>query len=209
MDLEVRRQLIHMSGAVTPFYLQFFYEHFSSWLAPEALVAGMLAVGYLIAELYKRGVRIPVFASLVDMAEREEVKHTSPGKGTFRFFMGVLAAMLIFGSVLNAPFFIVGSGILVLALGDSMSTLAGKRLGARKLPYNRDKSVEGTLAGAAYALVGVLLYLTLLQGVAIPEAAKLAFAASAAGMLVESLPLGIDDNLTIPLAGSAAAYAFL
>jgi len=209
VELEVRRQLIHMSGAVTPFYLQLFYEYFSSWLAPEALVAGMLAVGYLIAEFYKRGVRIPVFASLVDMAEREEVKQTSPGKGTFRFFMGVLGAMLIFGSALNAPFFVVGSGILVLALGDSMSTLAGKRLGTRKLPYNRDKSVEGTLAGVAYALVGVLLYLTLFQGVATSEAVKLALAASVAGMLVESLPLGIDDNLTIPLAGSAAVYAFL
>jgi dolichol kinase len=209
MDLETRRQLIHMSGAVTPFYLQFFYERFSSWLAPEALVAGMLAVGYCIAYLYKRGVRLPVFATLVDMAEREDVKKHSPGRGTFRFFFGVLATMLIFGTLLGSPFYLVASGILVLALGDSMSTLAGKRLGRRKLPYNREKSVEGSLIGAGYAFLGVLLYLAIFHGVEAGHAAKLALAAAAAGMFVESLPLRIDDNFLIPLASSAAVYALI
>jgi dolichol kinase len=207
MDLEVRRQLIHMSGAITPFYLQFFYERFSSWLAPEVLVAGMLAVGYCIAYLYKRGVRIPVFATLVDIAEREEVKAHSPGKGTFRFFLGVLATMVVFGSLLGAPFFVVGSGILVLALGDSMSTLAGKKLGRRKLPYNREKSVEGSLIGAGYAFLGVLLYLSIFHGVGLGHTVKLALAAAAVGMFVESLPLKVDDNFLIPLASSAAVYA--
>ena len=209
MDLETRRQLIHMSGAVTPFYLQFFYERFSSWLAPEALVAGMLLIGYCIALLYKRGIRLPVFATLVDIAEREDVKKHSPGKGTFRFFSGVLATMVVFGSLLGAPFFVVGSGILVLALGDSMSTLAGKKLGRRRLPYNREKSVEGSLIGAGYAFLGVLLYLTIFCSVGVSQAAALAFAAAAAGMLVESLPLRVDDNFLIPLAGSAAVYAFI
>ena len=209
MELEVRRQLIHMSGAVTPLYLQFFYEHFSSWLAPEALVAGMLLAGYCIAYLYRRGVRLPVFATLVDIAEREEVKQSSPGKGTFRFFMGVLGTMLVFGSLLGAPFYVVGSGIMVLALGDSMSTLAGRKLGRRRLFYNREKSLEGSLAGVAYAFLGVLLYLSFFCHLPSAEAATLAFAASAAGMLVESLPLRVDDNLLIPLASSAAVYVVI
>ena len=209
MDTETRRQLIHMSGAITPFYLQFFYERFSSWLAPEALVAGMLLVGYGIASLYKRGIRLPVFATLVDMAEREEVKAHSPGRGTFRFFLGVLATMLIFGSLLDAPFFVVGSGILVLALGDSMSTLAGRKLGRRRVPYNRVKSFEGSGLGIGYAFIGVLLYLVLFHGVEPAQAAKLALAGAVAGMFVESLPIKVDDNLLIPVAGSAAVYALI
>ncbi|WP_456474549.1 diacylglycerol/polyprenol kinase family protein [Candidatus Pyrohabitans sp.] len=207
MDTETRRQLIHMSGAITPFYLQFFYERFSSWLAPEALVAGMLLVGYGIAHLYKRGVRIPVFATLVDMAEREEVKAQSPGRGTFRFFLGVFATMLIFGSLLDAPFFVVGSGILVLALGDSISTLAGRKLGRRRVPYNRVKSFEGSGLGTGYAFLGVLLYLVFFHGVEPAQAAKLALAGAVAGMFVESLPIKVDDNLLIPVAASAAVYA--
>ncbi|WP_457555922.1 diacylglycerol/polyprenol kinase family protein [Candidatus Pyrohabitans sp.] len=207
MELEVRRQLIHMSGAVTPFYLYFFYQRFSSWLAPEALVAGMLATGYGIAHLYKRGIRLPVFAKLVDIAEREEVRQSSPGKGTFRFFLGVLVCMLIFGSLLGAPFFVVGSGILVLALGDSMSTLAGRKLGRRKLPYNSAKSVEGTLLGTCYAFLGIMAYLHFFHGLEIQQAAVFAFAAASAGMLAESLPLKVDDNFVIPIAGSAAVYA--
>lgn len=198
-----------MSGAVTPFYLHFFYQRFSSWLAPEALVAGMLAIGYCIAHLYKRGVRLPLFATLVDIAEREEVRQSSPGKGTFRFFLGVLAVMVVFGTLLDAPFFVVGSAILVLALGDSMSTLAGKRLGRRPLPYNRAKSVEGSLAGLAYAFLGVLAYLTLFHGIGAPQAVLLAFAGAAAGMLAESLPLRVDDNFVIPVASGAAVYALL
>ncbi len=198
-----------MSGAITPFYLQFFYERFSSWLAPEALVAGMLLVGYGIASLYKRGIRLPVFATLVDMAEREEVKAHSPGRGTFRFFLGVLATMLIFGSLLDAPFFVVGSGILVLALGDSMSTLAGRKLGRRRVPYNRVKSFEGSGLGIGYAFIGVLLYLVLFHGVEPAQAAKLALAGAVAGMFVESLPIKVDDNLLIPVAGSAAVYALI
>ncbi len=209
MELEVRRQLIHMSGAVTPFYLYFFYQRFSSWLAPEALVAGMLVAGYGIAHLYKRGVRLPVFATLVDMAEREEVRQSSPGKGTFRFFLGVLAVMLIFGTLFDAPFFLVGSAILVLALGDSISTLAGKRFGRRPLPYNRAKSVEGSLAGVAFAFLGVLAYLSLFHGIELSRAVTLALAAASAGMLAESLPLRVDDNFVIPVASGAAVYALL
>ena len=209
MHRETKRQLIHMSGAVTPFYLQVIYEHFSSWLAPEALVTGMLAIGYLIAHMYKRGVRIPVFATLVDMAEREDVKKHSPGKGTFRFFLGILATMLVFGSLLGAPFFVVGSGILVLALGDSMSTLAGRKIGRRKLPYNRKKSIEGSLLGTVYAFLGVLLYLIIFHAIEFEHATKLALVGAIAGMFVESLPLKVDDNFLIPLASGAAMYVMI
>jgi len=202
----VRRQLIHMSGAITPFYLHFLYQRFSSWAAPEALVAVMLAIGYCISHLYRRGVRLPIFATLVDIAEREEDRQKAPGRGTFRFFMGVLATMLIFGSLLDAPFFVVGSAILVLALGDSMSTLAGKKLGRRRLPYNPRKSIEGSALGTLYAFLGVLAYLTLYHGLGVQEAALLAAAAAVAGMLAESLPLSVDDNFVIPLVSSAAVY---
>jgi dolichol kinase len=79
--------------------------------------------------------------------------------------------------------------ILATSLGDGVSTLSGMWFGRHPLPHNKEKSIEGSLAGFAAALGGGLL-------VAGPYQAALA---AVVGMVIESLPSRIDDNLTIPL----------
>ncbi len=208
MELEIRRQLIHMSGAITPLYLQYAYERFSSWLAPVAVLVFLIISTVAVSVAYRKGVRVPVLSRIIESAERPQVIEEEPGRGTLRFFAGVLATVVLFGMLLNAPFCVSAAGMLVLALGDSVSTLAGVKLGRHRLPHNRRKSAEGTALGAGAAFAGVLAYM-LAQGASVQFSAALALASAASGMLVESLPLKIDDNLTVPLAGAAGAYAVM
>lgn len=100
----------------------------------------------------------------------------------------------------------------ILAAGDGASTLVGRRFGRRRWPWNRRKSVEGSLAllvagGAAGAFLAwwcrpamaspPSLWFTL---VAPPAAALVAAAA-------ETAAIRFDDNLTVPLTAAGALWA--
>lgn len=88
----------------------------------------------------------------------------------------------------------------ILAFGDGFATLAGKAIRGPRLPWNRDKSWSGFAAFVAFGTVAV-------------EATFLYFGATTvllplmgivvACAVVESLPLHVDDNLTVPIAGGA------
>ena len=84
--------------------------------------------------------------------------------------------------------------ILILAIGDSVTNIAGRHFGRTKYWFNPKKSLEGTVAGIIFSTVAT----SLLVGFG-P-----ALLASTVGMLVEALPLTIgrhdlDDNFVIPI----------
>ncbi len=186
-----------MSGLATPFYLLIIKIYFGN-MAPAFLLAIMLAIGYFVASLYSKGVKLPLFSQLIDMAERERSKVT-PGRGTFRFYTGALLAYILM-LVFNKPYFMFASAVLVLAMGDSASTLVGVRFGRNKIPYNKHKSIEGAVAGFSFAFIGIFLAQVLIFAVSPLYAVIISVSASFIGMLVESLPLPVDDNLSIPVA---------
>lgn len=188
--LELRRQLVHMSGIGVPFYIRWAYPR-GGILLPATTFLLIVAVGLLVAEGYKRGVRVPLMAELVDLTERPESVH-SPGRGAFQFFLGSLAALLLFRTDID----IACASIAILALGDSFSTIFGKSFGAHRLPHNPMKSWEGTLAGVLFAFLGASTQIFL----------PVALVGAVAGMLAESLPSRLDDNLTIPIAAGVAMY---
>lgn len=89
----------------------------------------------------------------------------------------------------------------ILAFGDGLAALAGQAFGRHPLAWNPAKSWEGSLA---YLFAGggaaALLLLWTAPGRYEPGfAVGIAFAAAAAGALLESLPQGLDDNLGVPL----------
>lgn len=94
---------------------------------------------------------------------------------------------------------------VLLAFGDGFATVFGGRLPLGRLPWNPTKSWGGLIAfvvfggAAAFAIARVF-------GVSHDVAIALAVLASA---IAESLPLGIDDNVTVPFiaAGVLAAVA--
>jgi uncharacterized protein (TIGR00297 family) len=88
----------------------------------------------------------------------------------------------------------------VLAFGDGFATLAGRAVRGPRLPWNRDKSWSGLVAFVAFGFVGAEVVWTWLHGSA---SLFLIGAMVAVCAVVESLPLHVDDNLTVPLAGAA------
>ncbi|MCI0651381.1 MAG: hypothetical protein L0Z55_05820 [Planctomycetes bacterium] len=96
----------------------------------------------------------------------------------------------------------------VLAAGDGAAGIAGRRYPLAPLPWNRRKSWGGIAAFFLAALVAGALLLDWC-GVAPREAWKLAAAAALAAALVESAPLPVDDNLTVPLAAGGTLWLLM
>ncbi|XP_010520194.1 PREDICTED: farnesol kinase, chloroplastic-like [Tarenaya hassleriana] len=92
-----------------------------------------------------------------------------------------------------------------LCAGDGMADIVGRRLGTEKLPYNRNKSVAGSIAMAAagfLASVGYMYYFASFGYIEDSGGMILRFLiVSTVAALVESIPISseIDDNLTVPL----------
>jgi uncharacterized protein (TIGR00297 family) len=91
-------------------------------------------------------------------------------------------------------------GWALLAFGDGFATLAGRafRLGA--LPWNGQKSWAGFLA---FLIAGSAMGVAVAYWLGYRHPVVVLIAALAAA-IAESLPLGIDDNLTVPFAAAVA-----
>ncbi len=99
----------------------------------------------------------------------------------------------------------------ILAFGDGMASVVGRRAGRRRLPWNREKSVEGSVAffvSGAIAGVGLAWWCrpavvdqpAMWFWLAAPIGAALAAA------LVETIPIRLDDNLSVPAAAAAVLW---
>ena len=127
--------------------------------------------------------------------------------GILLYPLAVLFLILIFPTRLD----IAAAAWAILACGDGAATLVGRRVASVPLPWNRDKTIAGSCAfvmtGAA---AGVALAWWTRPSVAPP--ASLLFvvvapivAALAAG-LVESLPVRMDDNISVPMAAGSVLW---
>ena len=124
----------------------------------------------------------------------------SPGKLYYAF--GIMMLLILFRERLH----VAAAVWAVLAVGDAVSNLAGRRWPWVRLPYNREKSLGGFIGFFVGAAVGswVLLVWNLPQSA---ESSSLMLAACCLfGALVcalaESLPNLVDDNLIIVLVGA-------
>ena len=88
----------------------------------------------------------------------------------------------------------------LLAFGDGVATLAGKAMPIGPLPWNRDKSWGGFLA---FLVAGAAMALAIAYWMGYPHPVVVLIASLAAA-ITESLPLRVDDNLTVPAAAAVA-----
>lgn len=94
---------------------------------------------------------------------------------------------------------------VLLAFGDGFSTVIGKRLPLAPLPWNRAKSWGGFIA---FVVFGGAAAFAIARLFGAPHDVAIAVAVLVSA-IAESLPLGIDDNVTVPFiaAGVLAAMA--
>ncbi|HUP44931.1 MAG TPA: DUF92 domain-containing protein [Thermoanaerobaculia bacterium] len=115
------------------------------------------------------------------------------------------AAVLVLIVVFRDDLAIAAIAWVILAIGDGFATIAGKTAGGPTLPWNRQKRWSGLLAFIIAGAAG---------GIAIGwwmgydgHAAEILVAVVCAA-IVESLALGLDDNVTVPAAAALTLLFF-
>ncbi|KAM9973025.1 hypothetical protein ACTFIR_012396 [Dictyostelium discoideum] len=90
----------------------------------------------------------------------------------------------------------------VLCLGDGFAAIFGLKYGTKRIPYNREKTLIGSLAFFICSFIGTFILLTLLQDRLLYPSIVLApslFWVCLISTIIESLPLRDWDNITISI----------
>ncbi|MFX1509090.1 MAG: haloacid dehalogenase-like hydrolase [Promethearchaeota archaeon] len=181
---ELLRQLLHASAVFIP--LLWFLD--VSWHSLIYILIGSLTLLFILSEVLRSfGIKIPLISNMVLAAGREE-EIDSYVLSPLYFAAGVTLPLLIFGTLLQLPHIAVAS-IIAFLIGDAFSTIGGIFLGRHHYPFNRKKTIEGTLIGFTSAFFVLILIVS-------PISALLTVIIAA---VIELLPLRLDDNLAVPI----------
>jgi phosphoserine phosphatase/dolichol kinase len=181
---ELIREVIHMAGFLVPvFTMLFSLNHF--FVVSLILAVTGLYVASEIARIL--GVNVPIISTITWKAAMQPEIYEFITAPIF-FAMGIILALIIFPPPISY------ASIAIFTLGDSFASLFGRKMGNHVFPYNKGKKIEGTLFGFLFASTGASVFI----GPAMSLSRVLLAAAS--GMIMESLPTPVNDNLTIPLA---------
>jgi dolichol kinase/membrane-associated PAP2 superfamily phosphatase len=176
LRVEINRQFFHLFLGILLVYL--LYEEI---IGLAALVI-IFMLGIVLSYACTR-YKVPFFSYMLNNFDRE---HHIPGYGTLTYFIGVIFCIIFFSRDIAL------ASVLILAMGDSFSTLAGRLFGRLKNPFNRLKTVEGSIIGFIFAFLGAIIFVSPLA----------AIIGAAVGMLVEVFDvkyLKLDDNILMPL----------
>jgi len=155
------------------------------------LVLLAIIIGILVMHLTLIGVKVPGIEEWLRKVGR--IGET-PGEGPFYNALGILFAL---GMLRSDPVAAIAV-ILMFGLGDGFSTYIGTTYGKYRLPWNKNKTIEGTLGFMAGAMCALLI---------MPVPAT--FLGAILGAFVESLPLKLNDNITLPVVLSLLFYFLL
>lgn len=189
---EDRRQILHISMGVFALLLRFL----PWWVA--AIVAGS-AVGFNAYVLRRLAGHL-----LYRPAERS--RRFPPG--ILFYPIAVVLLILVFPDRPD----IAAAAWGVMAFGDGAATLVGRRVGGRKIPWNREKSIAGSVtfvvAGGA---AGVFLAWWCRPAVMPPPYQWFSFVAPLLAVTVaaavETLPIRLDDNISVPASAAGVLWA--
>jgi len=192
-NLEVRRKILHVACGLL-FIIGLRYSQLNiihiSILLLVGLILSLLSIKY----------RLPVLGWFLDMFDRPDEK--LPGKGSITYVFGIFLLLLIFNKD-N----IVYASIIILALGDSVSSIVGRRLSdsihlkKTRHPFSNKKFLEGTIAGIIIASLGAMLFVSILEAV---FASIVAMSIEAIEIKIQKHP--IDDNILIPVSAALTIY---
>lgn len=185
------RQIFHLAIGALALLLRF-----AAWWEAAVLV-GMV----LTCTLYV-GPRVPRLRIYRETERRR------------RFLSGVALhplSILVLIFVLPDRRDIVAASWGILAVGDSVATLVGGRAGGPRIPWNPVKTWAGSAAFVVAGGAAAAFLCWWCRPVIVPPpywwftlGAPLAAAAAAAA--VETIPIGLDDNVSVPAAAAAVLW---
>ena len=187
---ETTRQVVHMTMGGFALLLRWIPWWQAVALATAALAFNLFLLPRLRVNLYRPG-------------ESE--------RGVHGIIWYPLAVLLLLVTFPRRPD-IAAAAWGILAIGDGIATLAGRAIGGPRWPWNREKTLSGSAAFAiGGAAAGVFLAWWCRPAVIPPPAFAFTIAApilaALAAALVETLPVRLDDNLSV--AASAGAVMWL
>jgi uncharacterized protein (TIGR00297 family) len=189
---ETLRQWVHIAFGAAALLLPFLPWYLSAILAAMAIVFNIRLLRHLFGDRLHRGA---------------ELNTTLPA-GLVLYPTSVLVLLLMFPSRPD----IVAASWGILAAGDGAATLVGRRYGTRKWRWNRHKSVAGSAAlFIAGGLAGSFLAWWCRQAIIPPPYLLFAIGAPFLAALVaaaaETVPIRLDDNVTVPMTAAVVLWA--
>jgi uncharacterized protein (TIGR00297 family) len=188
---EIRRQITHILVGGFALLLRWLTVSQAAAVAIAAIVFNLLVLPRVSRNVFREG-------DLERVAE----------SGIVIYPVAVLGLILLFPLRPD----IAAASWAILAAGDGLATLVGAHVRSPKLPWNRDKSVAGLLAGAiGAAAAGVFLMHWTSLGMTAPPplwflyAAPIAAAVAAA--FVETVPIRLNDNISVPFTAAFVMWS--
>jgi uncharacterized protein (TIGR00297 family) len=180
---EDRRQLVHISMVGFAALLRYI-----TWPQAAALAVGALAFNLFV---------LPRVAPSI-LRATDSGGHRA---GVIFYPLSVLILVLVFRSRLD----IAAAAWAVMAFGDGAATLAGTRIGGPRLPWNPEKTWSGLLGFIIASSIGaVTLSVWVAPSIEPPIPPTFTWwapmAASLVAAFVETIPVRLDDNLSVPIA---------
>jgi dolichol kinase/phosphoserine phosphatase len=171
------RETIHASGFFIPIIAGFI------GIYPISLIICVVSILYFLSELSRMNRKnMPIISAITRNAASPTERYEFAAAPLY-FAMGIFLTLLLF----PAP--VSGAAIAIFTLGDSTASLFGGLISKKPLPFNKGKTVEGSLTGFFFAFMAGLFFVS----------PALALIGAAVAMAIESLPLPVNDNILIPL----------
>ncbi len=180
------REDIHASGFFIPVIAHLIGVPLVAMLI---LVVSLL---YFVSELFRlEGRNLPVISTITRLAASQSELHGFAAAPLY-FAFGILLTLLIFPSPVS------GAAIAAFCFGDAAASIFGG-LVSKSLPFNKGKTIEGSVAGFIFAFLAATFFVP----------APLALFAATLAMIIEVLPLPVNDNVLVPVFTGLALRVFV
>lgn len=188
---EHARQIVHITMGGFALLLRYLTWWQAVLLAFLALAFNLLVLPRVGRQLYRPA----------------ELARGAPA-GIVLYPASVLALLIAFPGRLD----IVAAAWGILAMGDGTATLVGRTFDGRRLPWNREKTAAGMAAlvlcgGSAGALLALWCRDAVSPVPPLWFASGAPFLAALVAAFVETIPIRLDDNVSVPAAAGASLWA--
>ncbi len=213
------RKLVHMSMLGFAFLLPFLTWVQAAGAAVLALLFNLFVLPSLGADLRKRPAktgngemgkrfqpsfqRSPIFPFALFSLLPSRAGGSAGEQADANIWTGIILypiSVLVLILLYRHSLYVVGAVWAIMALGDAMAGVAGEAVRGPALPHNSEKTWSGFGAFVVAGTVGAYV-LTRWGNPSISpvQALIVCLLGSLLGAVVESLPIQVDDNLSVPL----------